>query len=113
MTEYVKNHGAERQTLPIRVEIQSVAGVMIEGDVLEVDMSGLRMVSSRDLPVGTECTVILVVEERPDPMRVPILGEVSDADDTGMRIAFRESDEDRLKHLRDIVGYAQAAAHRS
>lgn len=113
MTEFVKNHGAERQTLPIRVEIQSVAGVMIDGEALEVDMAGLRMVSSRDLPVGTECTVVLIVEERPDPIRVPIRGEVSEADDTGMRIDFRESDEDRLKHLRDIAAYAQSGSHRS
>lgn len=110
MKEYVENHGVARQTLPIRAEVKSVAGVFIDGEVLEVDMVGVRMVSTRDLPVGTECTVTLVLEERPGAVRVPLRGEVADADDTGMAICFKESDEDRLEHLQDVVSYSLSAS---
>jgi len=105
MKEYVENHGAARQTLPIRAEVKCVAGVFIDGEVLEIDMAGVRMASTRDLPVGTECTVTLVMEERRGAVRVPLNGEVAEADDTGMAIIFKESCEDRLEHLQDMVSY--------
>jgi len=112
MTEYVRNHGVERQTLPIRAEIKSVAGVMLDGEVLELDMAGVRMISSRDLPVGSECTVVLMLEERPDVIRVPLRGEVSGADETGMTIVFIERDEDRLEHLQEVVSYSHSISRR-
>lgn len=112
MTEYVDDHGATRQTLPIRAEVRFVAGVMIEGDVIEVDMAGVRMISSKDLPVGTGCTVTLVLEERPGHVRVPIRGEVAGADDTGMTITFNEDDEERLEHLQEVVSYSLSASRR-
>jgi len=110
MKEYVENHGAARQTLPIRAEVKSVAGVFLDGEVLEVDMVGVRMVCSRDLPVGTDCIVTLVLEERRGAVRVPLNGEVAEADDTGMAIVFKESCEDRLEHLQDLVSYSLSAS---
>lgn len=112
MTEYVKNHGAERQTLPIRAEVKSVAGVMLDGEVLELDMASMRMITSHDLPVGSLCTVVLMLEDRPDSMRVPLRGEVAAADDTGMTIVFQETDEERLQHLQDVVSYSHSLPRR-
>jgi len=110
MKEYVDNHGAARQTLPVRAEVKCMAGVFIDGEVLEIDMAGVRMVCSRDLPVGTECTVTLVLEDRPGSVRIPLKGEVAEADDTGMAIVFKESDEERLEHLQDVVSYSLSAS---
>jgi hypothetical protein len=109
MKDYVGSHGMARHTPPIHAEVTSPAGIFIDGEVLDIDMAGVRMVSSRDLPVGTECTVTLVLEDQPGAVRVRLHGEVAEADDTGMAIVFRETAEDRIEHLQDLVSHCLAA----
>lgn len=111
MTEYANPHGPPRQTPFLHAEVTSAAGVFIEGEVVEVDMTGLRMASSRDLPVGSECTVTMVIDEHGGHVRVPVRGEISAADDTGMSIAFHKMDNSTLDRLRDIVSHNLLIAH--
>jgi hypothetical protein len=88
-----------------RCEIRMASEPVIEGQVYDVSMNGVRVHCGKRLPVGATCDVTLLLDGGNDRIRIPVQGRVVRADDAGAAIAFTTVDRDGLEHLRNLILY--------
>ena len=75
------------------------------GDVKDLSMSGMFMLTAERLQLGHPVEITIVLTGTSPEINVNFSGEVSRIDENGMGFSFRKMDLDSYTHLKNIVAY--------
>jgi c-di-GMP-binding flagellar brake protein YcgR len=75
------------------------------GDVKDLSMSGMFMLTVERLQLGSQVDISIVLTGTSPEIDVNFNGEVSRVDENGMGFTFKKMDLDSYTHLKNIVTY--------
>ena len=75
------------------------------GDVKDLSMSGLFMLTGERLQMGSPVDISIILTGTSPEIDVNFSGEVSRIDENGLGITFRKMDLESYTHLKNIVAY--------
>ena len=75
------------------------------GDVKDLSMSGLFMLTDERLQMGSPVDISIILTGTSPEIDVNFSGEVSRIDENGLGITFRKMDLESYTHLKNIVAY--------
>lgn len=75
------------------------------GDVKDLSMSGMFMLTAERLQLGHPVDITIVLTGTSPEINVNFNGEVSRIDEHGMGFSFKKMDLDSYTHLKNIVAY--------
>jgi len=102
-----------RSRTRVRAEVRTEAGILIEGPTLDVSIRGLLVEVERPLPVGTPCSISLILEGGVEQTSVNVTGDVARTEERAMAIEFSGIDAEAFAHLRQLVLYNSPDADRT
>lgn len=91
--------------VPIRtwVNLTAEGGPTLLCDSSNLSMNGLLVKTSRELPVGTECFVTIILGDPANPLTLSARGQVVRQDGRDVGVHFTEIELDSFEHLRRLV----------
>jgi hypothetical protein len=92
-----------RVPVKFAIEILSVQKSIHSTETLNVSMNGLFVKTSERLPVGSECRVILYLDEPGGEVRIEAKARVVRASADGLAVEFQETELESYQHLRNLV----------
>ncbi len=108
MSEQMNARGFSRSPVHIRAEVRLPSGVLLEGQVRNVSMSGIWFAMERALPIGNPVKLDLVLDTGKHEQRIQTHGKIARVDEGGVAIQFEDVDLDSLPHLQQLVRYNAA-----
>lgn len=75
------------------------------GDVKDLSMSGMFMLTAERLQMGAPVDISIVLTGTSPEIHVGFTGEVSRIDENGMGFTFKMMDLDSYTHLKNIITY--------
>ncbi len=75
------------------------------GDVKDLSMSGMFMLTTERLHMGTPVDIAIILTGSAPEIHVGFSGEVSRVDENGLGITFKKMDLDSYTHLKNIISY--------
>ena len=78
---------------------------LFRGDVKDLSMSGMFMLTTERLPLGTPVDITIVLTGTSPEIDVNFTGEISRIDETGMGFSFKKMDLESYTHLKNIIAY--------
>ncbi len=93
-----------RVAVAVSADIITSVGLIRAVRLRDVGLTGVFVLVSECLPLGTQCRVVLTLEE--DGPKIEAFGRVIRTEGTGMAIEFTEIHGlDSLEHLRNLVRF--------
>lgn len=81
------------------------AGRQFHGDVKDLSMSGMFMLTNERLQLGDPVDISIALTGTSPEISVNFNGEVSRIDETGIGFTFKMMDLDSYTHLKNIIAY--------
>ncbi len=94
-----------------RIAYQMAAELTIPGKIYKVDridnlsVGGCQLTIGESLAVGTECSVMIVLNQADRKQNVEVSGEVVRTDGEKVSVKFTGIDPENLNHLQNILRY--------
>ncbi len=106
MKKIVHEREFTRVAARIETEARIASGeIIITGQTRDVSMKSIYIPCDRQIPVGTECEVRLVIGRIEDPVCIEAKGKIVRSDPDGVAIEFIEMDLDSYNHIHNLVLY--------
>ena len=80
-------------------------GVVLKGEVKDVSLRGMYLVTEEVLPVGAPVEITIYLSSTEPPIAINVTGEVARLVPGGIGCAFDKMDVDSFTHLRSIISY--------
>ena len=99
--------------IPIHVMVEVKAGEVIlrTEKTIDLSMKGVGFLSDKNLPVGTDCTVLILLGNENNGIKINVKGRVSRVTESQMAIEFTKIDLDSYENLQNLVMYNSHASH--
>ncbi len=113
MNKNVAQNLREFTRVPIRVMVEVKAGdVALRTDkTLDLSMKGVSFLSDKSLPVGTDCTVNILLGNEDNGINISVKGRVTRATESQMAIEFTKINLDSYEYLQNLVMHNSHASH--
>jgi len=113
MNKNVAHNVREFTRIPIHVMVEVKAGeVAIKTEkTIDLSMKGVSFLSDTVLPVGTDCTVLILLGNEKNGININVKGRVSWSSDSKMAIEFTKIDLDSYEYLQNLVMHNSNASH--
>lgn len=92
-----------RVPIKLRVEIYADDAKIECEETRDVSLSGVYLVTSRQLPLGTRCRIVLLLGGPNSDLEVQLDGQIVRVDSGGMAAEFTAMSIDSFYHLRNLV----------
>jgi hypothetical protein len=79
--------------------------VALKGEVKDVSLRGLYLVTEELLPVGTPVEITIFLSASEEPVVINVTGSVARLMPGGLGCAFDKMDVESFTHLRSIISY--------
>jgi hypothetical protein len=80
-------------------------GVALKGEVKDVSLHGLYLVTDQQLPIGTPVEITIYLSTAVDPVVINVSGTVARQMSGGIGCSFDKIDVDSFAHLRSVISY--------
>lgn len=99
--------------IPIHVMVEVKAGkVVLRTDkTLDLSMKGVGFLADKSLPVGTDCTVFILLGNENNGVNISVEGRVTRSAESQMAIEFTKIDLDSYEYLQNLVMHNAHASH--
>ena len=113
MNKNVAQNLREFTRIPIHVMVEVRAGeVTIKTEkTTDLSMKGVGFLSDKSLPVGTDCTVLILLGNENNGINISVKGRVSRSTESQMAIEFTKIDLDSYEYLQNLVMHNSHASH--
>ncbi len=93
-----------RVQVKLQAELQSGGKVLIQGELGDVSLNGLFLLTRGTLPIDSSCQIMLMLDGGQGMLCIQVKGKVSRVEESGIAIQFTEIlGEESLSHLRNLV----------
>lgn len=99
--------------IPIHVMVEVEAGsVHLKTEkTIDLSMKGISFISDKTLPVGTDCTVHILLGNGDNGINISVKGRVTREFESQMAIEFTKIDLDSYEYLQNLVMHNSNASH--
>ncbi len=113
MDKNVAQNLREFTRIPIHVMVEVKAGEVAvrTENTIDLSMKGVSFLTDQSLPVGTDCTAVILLGNEKNGINISVKGRVSRSTDSQMAIEFTKIDLDSYEYLQNLVMYNSHASH--
>jgi len=113
MTKDVAQNLREFTRIPIHVMVEVTAGeVTLKTEkTTDLSMKGVGFQSDENLPVGTDCAVVILLGNKDNGININVKGRVTRSAEPQIAIEFTKIDLDSYESLQNLVMYNSHASH--
>ena len=113
MNKNVAQNLREFTRIPIHVMVEVKAGdvALRTEKTIDLSMKGVSFLSDKILPVGTDCTVFILLGNKKDGININVEGRVTRATESQMAVEFTKIDLDSYEYLQNLVMHNSHASH--
>ena len=113
MNKNVAQNLREFTRIPIHVMVEVKAGevALRTEKTINLSMKGVSFLSDDNLPVGTDCTVFILLGNGNNCVNICVKGRVTRATESQMAVEFTKIDLDSYEYLQNLVMYNSHASH--
>ncbi len=113
MNKNVAQNLREFTRIPIHVKVEVRAGevTLKTEETTDLSMKGIGFLSDKSLPVGTDCTVLILLGNENNGINISVNGRVIRSTESQMAIEFTKIDLDSYENLQNLVMYNSHASH--
>ena len=80
-------------------------GVALKGEVKDVSLHGLYLMTDQQLPIGTPVEITIYLSTALEPVVINVAGTVARLMPGGIGCSFDKMDVDSFAHLRSVISY--------
>jgi len=113
MNKNVAPNLREFTRIPIRVMVEVKAGevaLRTEKSIV-LSMKGVSFLSDKNLPVGTDCTISILLGNEKNGINISVKGRVTRSTESQMAIEFTKIDFDSYEYLQNLVMHNSQSSH--
>jgi len=113
MNKNVAPNLREFTRIPIHVKVEVKAGEMAlqTEKTIDLSMKGISLLSDKNLPVGIDCTVFILLENGSNKININVEGRVTRSTESQMDIEFTKIDFDSYEYLQNLVMLNSQSSH--